>query len=95
MLGYGFIDQGSWRGLFYLSFGIECLSGVLIFIFYHPDDTNSRSEETKLDQLKSLDYIGAILGISGLVLFLLGVSFGGVTAPWYCAEIPAYEKNSD
>jgi hypothetical protein len=34
-------------------------------------------------QVKALDYVGIVLGIGGLVLALLGISFGGQTAPWY------------
>ena len=39
--------------------------------------------------MKSLDYPGISLYISGLVLLLLGISWGGSKYPWKSAEVLA------
>lgn len=83
---YAFYNGGTWKGLFYLGLGMQGVSLVMTFIFYRPIDQHIKEEgKTRLQQLADLDYVGGFLGISGLTLFLLGISFGGITAPWYAA----------
>jgi hypothetical protein len=38
--------------------------------------------KTKMQQFKELDFGGMFLMCSGMVLVLLGISFGGVNYPW-------------
>jgi hypothetical protein len=56
---------------------------VLVVLFYHPQNQYTLEEgKTRWQQFKSLDYIGFLLYASGVLLFLVGLSFGGVTYPW-------------
>jgi hypothetical protein len=53
-------------------------------LFYHPINQYITEEgKTRWKQVKSFDYIGISLFTASLVLFLLGLSFGGTTYPWY------------
>ncbi|KAJ5638385.1 hypothetical protein N7490_008264 [Penicillium lividum] len=84
LIGYAFVETSTWRNVLWLCFAIEVTSFIAIFVFYHPADGHL-TMATKWEQIKLLDYVGGLLGISGLVLFLLGISFGGITAPWTSA----------
>jgi hypothetical protein len=58
----------------------------LVFFFYHPVNQYIHEEgKTVWQQALSLDWVGTILLISGLVLFLLGITFGGGQFPWVSA----------
>lgn len=56
---------------------------TLVFLFYHPINQYIHEEgKTALDQLKEIDWIGCLLFVVGIVVFLMGISFGGGTFPW-------------
>lgn len=66
------------------------LALVMVVFFYHPVNQYIIEEgKTKWQQVKSLDWIGVFLFATGLVLFLLGLSFGGTKYPWFdfCFQI--------
>lgn len=42
---------------------------------------------SKLEQLKRQDYIGLFLFSAGLILFVLGLSWGGNLYPWKSARV--------
>ena len=50
---------------------------VILFISYHPPPRPNSMEYTRRDLLMHIDYIGGILSISGIGLFLLGLQWGG------------------
>ena len=74
-----FIDTGmGWRWNFYLGIIVVALSVTLLFVCYHPPTFHMLHEKkSKKQQLKELDYVGMALWTIGLVLFLLGISWGG------------------
>lgn len=37
--------------------------------------------------LKAIDWIGSITVVGGTLMFLFGLQYGGVTAPWDSAEV--------
>lgn len=53
-------------------------ASVLQFFFYHPPTFQQLhgGKRTVMDELKRVDFVGIFLLVSGLVLFLLGVSWG-------------------
>ncbi|GAB7356262.1 hypothetical protein MBLNU459_g7073t1 [Dothideomycetes sp. NU459] len=86
IIAYAFIENGSWRPIFWLPFAINILAFVLIFFFYRPMNQYIREEgKTQWDQLKETDFIGNFAFVAGVVLFLVGLSFGGTTFPWKSA----------
>lgn len=82
----------TWRGIYYLMIAIDAIAAVVFFIFYHPPTFNmkhSQDKSTKLQILKDFDYVGLVLYAGGFVVFLLGLSWGGVLYPWKSAHVAA------
>jgi hypothetical protein len=74
---------GNWRWVFWLCFILDSISLILVVFFYRPIDQYIKEEgKTRWDQVKELDFVGFFLFTSGMVLFLLGISFGGSKYPW-------------
>jgi hypothetical protein len=49
-----------------------------------------KNTKTRLELLKAFDWIGLILFMGGLVVFLIGLSWGGSVHPWKSAEVIAF-----
>ncbi|KAJ5916116.1 hypothetical protein N7504_000131 [Penicillium tannophilum] len=83
-LGIRLATLASWRWIFYIYIILMVCGTTLWFFFYHPPSfTQLHGKEfTRRKQLAQLDYIGMFLLVAGLVLFLLGVSWGGQPYPW-------------
>ncbi|KAI9818748.1 MAG: hypothetical protein M1827_007568 [Pycnora praestabilis] len=81
-------ERASWRWVFYLGL----ITGVISFIgsalFYIPPLRPIRSS-TRREIFAELDYIGIFFYASGMVIFLLGLGWGGVTYPWGHAAVIA------
>lgn len=62
---------------------------VLYQFFYHPPTYSQLHVQgkTKGQQMKELDYGGIFLFTAGMVLFLIGLSWGGTVYPWVSAEV--------
>ncbi|KAJ5377946.1 uncharacterized protein N7496_005355 [Penicillium cataractarum] len=78
-----------WRWDYYLSI-IVCGLSLILFVFcYFPPgwEVKSQGRKTRLDGLKTFDYIGFILYAGGLVLVLLGLSWGGSSYAWSSAHV--------
>ncbi|KAF2815944.1 trichothecene efflux pump [Mytilinidion resinicola] len=81
-----FVKHASWRAIYWLPFAMNCFAGALVFFFYHPVNQYIREEgKTVWQQAVALDWVGTFLLVSGLVLFLLGITFGGSQFPWVSA----------
>lgn len=56
----------------------------MVFIFYRPQNQYIKEEgRTRLQEVADLDFVGIFLYGAGVVLFLLGITFGGTEMPWY------------
>lgn len=61
---------------------------IFLWIFYRPPDFKMKHRhdgKTKMQLLAELDYVGIFLFITGGVLFLLGINFGGRQYSWNSA----------
>lgn len=91
VIAQSFVTQSSlgWRGFFYILTGANALSGLLYFFFYFPPDFQDKHgrREQKKEWVKNFDYFGVLLYSAGLVLFLLGLSWGGSVYPWKSASV--------
>lgn len=77
---------GSWRYI-----GLWCaiwaaIGLLLTIVFYHPPPRSNTSGLSKREVLKRIDYIGGFLSISGLLLFMAGLQWGGYNYPWTSAH---------
>lgn len=62
---------------------LDGFSLILTVLFYYPP-TNPTGN-SKLEELKKLDFVGVILLVGGAVSLLLGLSFGGGAYGWQSA----------
>ncbi|KAF4924399.1 Trichothecene efflux pump TRI12 [Colletotrichum viniferum] len=78
-----------WRWSYYMGDIVGVLSLVLYWFFYHPPsyDQLHVHGKTRLQMTKDLDFVGIFLYVSGCVLFLIGLSWGGSAYPWASAEV--------
>jgi hypothetical protein len=58
---------------------------------YHPPTFGDKwtNRKTKTQVVRDFDYIGLILGTGGIVIFCIGVSWGGSYYPWKSAHVIA------
>ncbi|KAK5705984.1 hypothetical protein LTR17_021195 [Elasticomyces elasticus] len=76
-----------WRWSYYINLILSGLAIILAVAFYHPpifEQLHTRTSKRKV--LRELDYLGMLLFVAGLVLFLIGLSWGGVIYPWESAR---------
>ncbi|KAF4625847.1 hypothetical protein G7Y89_g12321 [Cudoniella acicularis] len=72
-----------WRWFYYLNI-ICCGASIILFtLFYFPPNYQQLHTRTsKREQFKKIDYVGMVLFTAGVILFMLGLSWGGSSYPW-------------
>lgn len=77
-----------WRWSFYLNIIATSLAIIFFYFFYHPPTFKMlHQNRSKWDQVKKLDYVGIVLFTVGLILFIMGLSWGGSVYPWTSARV--------
>jgi len=78
-----------WRWSYYLGIIMSGLAIILYQFMYHPPtyDQLHVHGKTKFQMFKELDFVGIFLYVAGLVLFLIGLSWGGRIYPWKSAAV--------
>ncbi|KAF9893246.1 hypothetical protein FE257_011676 [Aspergillus nanangensis] len=73
-----------WRWCYYYLIIFNVISLVLYSVFYFPPtfDEKQETRRTKTEAVRMFDYVGTFLFIAGLVLFQLGLLWGGQVYPW-------------
>lgn len=86
----GFVNGTAlgWRWCYWLNL-ITCgLSIILFFFFYHPPNYSLLHQgQSMRRELKRLDYLGLVLYCCGLIMLMLGITWGGKLYPWNSAKI--------
>ena len=83
------IAQTSWRynGLFC---GLWSAIGLLlVIVYYTPPPRVNATGLSRQEILARIDYVGGILSVGGLTLFLAALQWGGNTYPWASAHVLA------
>ncbi|KAL1900983.1 hypothetical protein Sste5346_002046 [Sporothrix stenoceras] len=88
-LGARLAHLSSWRWIFYIYIILMVIGTALWFVFYHPPSFVQMHGEkhSKRHSLANIDYVGTILLVAGLVLLMLGISWGGTTYPWKSGHV--------
>lgn len=79
-LGGYLTDNASWRWTFYINIPVGLIA--IAFIYFLMPKIKSH-----ISGKRSIDYLGALLLILGLVPFLLGLVWGGNEYPWLSPQI--------
>jgi len=69
----------TWNGIGFL---------MTLFFYFPPPRVNTLGK-SKMQVLKEIDYLGGLLSISGMILFLAGLQWGGYQYPWTSAHVIA------
>lgn len=80
-----------WRGCYYVLIGIELASFLCWFFFYHPPTFRMKhgQQASVVEYVKKFDYVGTTLYTGGLLIFMMGLSWGGSVHPWASASVIA------
>jgi hypothetical protein len=74
--------------VFYLLIAMNAAGTACWFFFYHPPNFEMKhGRGKKMQFIKDFDYIGMGLVTLGLLLFLMGLSWGGALHPWKSAHV--------
>ncbi|KAF9882945.1 hypothetical protein FE257_004856 [Aspergillus nanangensis] len=90
-ISYAFVVyHQSWRGCYYLMTGMNALAVVFWLLFYFPPTFQMKHPgQTAVSYVRTFDLLGLALFISGLLLFLMGLSWGGQLKPWSHPQVIA------
>ncbi|EXJ87481.1 hypothetical protein A1O3_04441 [Capronia epimyces CBS 606.96] len=87
-LSHNFLQVATWRWCYYLCIILQGLALVLLVVSYHPPSFRKlHSTKSRTAMIKEIDYIGVFIWMVGVVLFLLGINWGGSKYPWDSAAV--------
>ena len=78
VVGGGFTEGVSWRWCFYINLPLDGLSLILLIFFLKLETPKTPF----VAGIKTIDWVGVILIVGGVTMFLFGMESGGVTHPW-------------
>jgi MFS family permease len=80
-----------WRGCYYVLIGIQLSSFLCWFFFYHPPTFRMKHGQNAsvLRYVKDFDYVGTALYTGGLLVFMMGLNWGGNVYAWSSAYVIA------
>lgn len=76
-------QYGGWRWVYWLMAILNITSTLLLLLFYFPPSFKMKhSKESRLHIVKHIDYVGISIFTAGIIVFILGISWGGAAYPW-------------
>jgi hypothetical protein len=76
--------------VFYLLIALNAVSTLVFYLCYRPPSFGMKHGSARqIEFIKHFDYIGLLLMTLGVMLFLMGLSWGGVLHPWNSAHVIA------
>lgn len=88
-ISYGFVAHtaAGWRWVYYFLIITNACATTCWIIFYHPPTYVMIARKSRWQMIKDFDYIGFVLLVGGLLVFLMGLSWGGSVYPWKSAHV--------
>lgn len=87
LVAHALAEYASWRWVFWIGLIFASISLLGTAIFYFPPSRPRNTEKTKWQEFRQLDFLGIFLYTAGLTLFLVGISWGGISYPWKSAPV--------
>lgn len=81
--------HSSWRWIGLLCGVWASIGFFLTLFFYFPPQRVNSQGLSKRDILSQIDYVGGLLSVSGMILFMAGMQWGGYQYPWGSAHVLA------
>jgi hypothetical protein len=80
-----------WRGCYYVLIGVNLSSFLCWFFFYHPPTFRMKHGQNAsvIKYIKEFDYVGTALYTGGLLIFMMGLNWGGTVYPWASSYVIA------
>ncbi|KAL1310695.1 hypothetical protein AAFC00_000954 [Neodothiora populina] len=83
IVGGAFTEKVTWRWCFYINLPLDGAAFLIILFFL-----DLKTPKTPLiEGLKAIDWLGSLLIVGGVLMFLFGMEYGGVTYPWDSATV--------
>lgn len=83
IIGGVFTEYVTWRWCFYINLPLDGAAFLIILFFL-----DLKTPKTPIVQgLKAIDWLGSLLIVGGVLMFLFGMEYGGVTYPWDSATV--------
>lgn len=80
--------QQGWRTGFYVLVGLNFVTLLCWVLFYRPPTFQMKHKnEKKRTYIRNFDYLGMVLFAGGLLIFLLGLNWGGTAYAWDSAYV--------
>ena len=83
IIGGLFTQDVTWRWCFYINLPLDGLAFFILLFFL--DVKTPRTPI--LEGFKAIDWVGSLTIVGGTLMFLFGLQYGGVTAPWDSALV--------
>ena len=61
--------------------------GLWALFYFPPDFAHLHRVRSRWQEVKSIDYVGVVLFAGGLLLSLMGLSWGGAQYPWKSGHV--------
>ncbi|KAL1889865.1 hypothetical protein Sste5346_008588 [Sporothrix stenoceras] len=80
------VNRG-WRVTFYMGGGWYAIAAAMLLLFYRPKERPNPEGISVMTRVLRIDWVGIFLATLGLLLFLLGLQYGGNPYPWTSARV--------
>jgi len=78
--------HGNWRYVGLLCGVWAAIGTIMTFVFYFPPPRVNSTGLTRKEIIAQVDFVGGFLSISGMILFIAGLLWGGYQYPWTSAH---------